>query len=254
LIARPLGPIAPTSRASFDETAFAPSFRPYKAERNLSNDIYRFEYGWDADGNSPTFPYRERFRSPAEVEWAAAFDRLELPWEYEPLKFDMGPELHSYTPDFRVTGLTIPGSNRPLYIEIKWFGEDMDLTKYVLFTKWYNCDLLVLAHYDRELWKRAKRWKKRPRPNVLKPEKQRHYLILKCAQCDAYDYFPCDENTLEQRRLCDWRHASCIRQGKFVEQIVVPDDFLIQAGAIRTGRVVLPDGTSSARQISCIFP
>ena len=88
----------------------------------------------------------ERFRSREEVEWAQAFDRVGLQWDYEPLKFDLGPDHHSYTPDFKVAGLVNPDSTRALYIEVQWFGEAMDLTKYVRFTEWYNCDLLVLRY------------------------------------------------------------------------------------------------------------
>jgi hypothetical protein len=202
----------------------------------------------------------------------------------------MGPKHFSYTPDFKVAGLSIPDSNRPLYIEVKWFGEDMDLTKYVRFTEWYNCDLLVLAHYDRHLWERAKRWKKRPRPNVLKPEKGGYFLVLRCPKCNAHDCFPYNEPPTDDyirlverrppkpysRRKSDYYEAletfpfgyrlqadgtfwltterdhpsACQEQP--IERIVVPDDFLIQAGSVGRGRVVLPDGTTSGGQISYI--
>jgi hypothetical protein len=152
----------------------------------MTKDTYPHVYGVsrDVDGNL-TLEFKERFRSITEVEWATAFDRLGLQWEYEPLKFDMGPKHFSYTPDFRVPELATPGSGRTLYIETKWFGETMDLTKYVRFTRWYNCDLLVLAHDEGIARKKD--------IDVLKPKNKRYFLILKCAQCDSYDWFPCDE-------------------------------------------------------------
>lgn len=150
--------------------SFAPSFKPFKPVRKnemwverkqqaeldkfgctLTKDTYPYAYfaGRDADGQL-TPKCRERFRSKEEMEWASAFDELGLSWEYEPFKFDMGPKHFSYTPDFKVSGLSLPGSNRVLYVETKWFGEEMDATKYVRFTEYYNCDLLVLACGD--LW------------------------------------------------------------------------------------------------------
>ena len=292
-------------------TAFVPAFKPFKPERKntewvekkqqeeweqfgdvLTHSTYRYGYlERDTDGYF-TGRFKEMFRSPVEAEWAEAFDGLGLQWEYEPLKFDMGPKHFSYTPDFKLAGLSIPDSNRPLYIEVKWFGEDMDLTKYVRFTEWYNCDLLVLAHYDRNLWERAKRWRARPRPNVLKLEKERYLLVLRCTQCNAHDCFPYNEFPTDDyirlverrppkpysRRKSDYYEAletfpfgyrleadgtfwltterdhpsACQEQP--IERIVVPDDFLIQAGSIGRGRVVLPDGTTSGGQISYICP
>lgn len=120
------------------------------AGRPIQNYPWIYEYDYDL------------FRSRAEVEWAKTFDLLGLPWESEPLKFDMGPKHVSYTPDFRVTGLSIPGSNRPLYLEVQRFPDEVDLTKYVRFTGWYNCDLLVLAHM---------------KGGVLRPKKEKYFLI-----------------------------------------------------------------------------
>lgn len=279
-----VAPNAQIPQVGVGATAFVPSFKPFKPERKntewvekkqqeeweefgdvLTHSTYRYGYlERDTDGYF-TGRFKEMFRSEVEGEWAEAFDELGLQWEYEPLKFAMGPKHFSYTPDFKVAGFSIPDSKRPLYIEVKWFGEDMNLSKYVRFTEWYNCDLLVLAHYDRDLWQRAKRWKKRPRPNVLKPEKHRYYLILRCTHCDNYIDFPSEELPAEdyqppnlvQRWQYDssvWGRESCVCEGKPIERIVVPDDFLIQAGTIGRGRVVLPDATSSGRQISYICP
>src|SRR5258708_22445502 len=108
----------------------------------------------------------------------------------------MGPEHFSYTPDFTVSGFSIPDSDRSLYIEVKWFGEEMNLTKYVRFTEWYNCDLLVLARYKGE----AENQNRKPSLGdlPLKPEKQRYFLILRCSHCNTYDYFPCDERPTDE--------------------------------------------------------
>lgn len=159
------------------KTPFVRSFEPTKIETPLrSRSIYQHGYG-GLHLQAGTLQFNNAFRSQVEVGWAKAFDALGLSWEYEPMKFDMGPEHFSYTPDFRVEGLSIAGSDHPLYIEVKWFGEDMYLTKYARFTEWYNCDLLVLAHDE---------------GGVLRPRKGQYFLILKCPDCSTYDWFPCD--------------------------------------------------------------
>jgi hypothetical protein len=93
-------------------SGFTPAYLPFKAER------IRFR-GDECIDQYPHWWGGEHFRSVAEAEWARAFDRLGLPWEYEPLKFDMGPHF-SYCPDFRVEGLIAP-TGRDLFIEIKRF-------------------------------------------------------------------------------------------------------------------------------------
>src|SRR5882724_8875789 len=136
-------------------------------------------------GEAP-FPSRRSFDPRGEIEWAAAFDRLGLAWEYEPLKFDMGPKYFSYTPDFRVSGVLGPDSTRDLYIEVKQFpDEETNLSKYARFTEWYRCDLLVLAHEQCDVLKK--------RGDVLKPKNNRYFLILRCSQCNTYDWFPFTE-------------------------------------------------------------
>lgn len=278
--------MAPIPEASVGGAGFVPSYKPFKPEKKLIvewedpagvtqwRDKYPFGYGIgrDAEGNL-TGRFKEVFRSSEEVKWAEGFDELGLPWEYEPLRFDMGPQHFYYTPDFRVTGLSIPNSNRPLYIEVKWFGEDVDLTKYVRFTKWYDCDLLVLAH-DAGPSKRVRR-----RNSVLKPQKQRHFLVFRCTHCDTYECFPLAEILLVERRdfirpegktydchPCNgmppdhylppsWEYSHAATrpsacQGKPIERMVIPNYFIIQAGTVLTGLVVLPDRGSSELRIA----
>jgi hypothetical protein len=214
------------------ETPFVPSFKPFKAEKKLKRAV-KFGLTESIDN----YPHRygnEVFRSRAEVEWAKTFDRIGLTWEYEPLKFDMGPNHVSYSPDFSVAGLSLPDSNRALYIEVKRFPDEVNLTKYVLFTQWYNCDLLVLAH---------------DKGGVLKPKKEKYFLALRCSHCDNYDCFSCKElPTDDYKPRYEARHTDC--QAEPLERIVVRSYFLIQAGTIRKGHVVFPDRTSSGQQIS----
>jgi hypothetical protein len=207
--------------------------KPFKPEKMLM-------YEWVARGREEhNYPWRhdydnDLFRSSAEVEWAKTFNQLGLPWDSEPLKFDMGPEHFSYTPDFRVTGLSIPGSDRPLYIEVKRFPDELDLTKYVRFTEWYNCDLLVLAHQ---------------KGGVLKPRKARYFIVLRCPRCNTYECFACDQRTTEDY----WpRHGPSVCQacqGTF-ERMVLPSYFLIQEGTIRTGHVLLEEHPASGLRLS----
>jgi hypothetical protein len=135
----------------------------------------------------------------------------------------MGPKHVSYTPDFRVKGLSIPGSDRPLYIEVKRFPDEVDLTKYVRFTEWYNCDLLVLAHQ---------------KGGVLKPKKERSFLVLRCPSCNTYDCFACDELPTEDYQPPYGTPVCQACQGPF-ERIVIPNYFLIQEGTVGTGHAVL---------------
>jgi hypothetical protein len=236
-------PSAPARAAHVSPTTFVPSFEPFKPERKnyewvekkqqdeweefgsvTTKDTYPYGYGSGRDANGDlTFRFKEKFRSKVEVEWAKAFDQLGLQWEYEPLKFDMGAEHFSYCPDFRVAGLSIPDSKRPLYIEVKRLVEEMNLTKYALFTELYNCDLLVLAHQ---------------KGGVLKPRKARYFIVLRCPRCNTYECFVCDQGTTEDYRppyapsVCQACHGT-------FERMVVPNYFLIEAGTIRTERVVL---------------
>ena len=203
---KPVVPTAPIPQPSAYKTPFVLSFEPFKAEKKLisewaekkqmehwqnfgcvdETDIwtrgnYPYGYGIDLD----TLRFKEVFRSKAEVEWVKTFDRLGLPWESEPLKFDMGPDYVSYTPDFRVTGLSIPGSDRALFIEVKRFPDDVNLTKYVRFTEWYNCDLLVLAHEQ---------------GGMPRPKKENYFLVFKCTHCGTYDCFSLNDILLVKRQ------------------------------------------------------
>ena len=238
----PIARVAPARAANADRTAaFVPLSeamcpppnsesiewawrKPFKAEKMLMDE-------WESKGRGiHNYPWRHNydndlFRSSAEVEWAKTFNQLGLPWESEPLKFDMGPKHVSYTPDFRITGLLIPGSDRSLYVEVKRFPDEVDLTKYVRFTEWYNCDLLVLAHQ---------------KGGVLKPRKVRYFIVLRCPRCNTYECFACDQEPTQDYRPPHGPAVCQACQGTF-ERMVVPNYFLIQEGGIRTGHVVLEE-------------
>ncbi|MGD1096389.1 MAG: hypothetical protein ABSB35_30900 [Bryobacteraceae bacterium] len=70
----------------------------------------------------------------------------------------------------------------------------MNLTKYVRFTEWYDCDLLVLADtaksrkYNCDL-----RILARDKDGLSRTKKEKYFLVLRCITCDTYDWFPCDE-------------------------------------------------------------
>lgn len=55
------------------------------------------------------------FRSKLEAQWSVVFDALVLPWEFEPLTFDLPSGL--YMPDFRI--YPEPGDERTFWIEVK---------------------------------------------------------------------------------------------------------------------------------------
>jgi hypothetical protein len=196
--------------------------KPFKPEKMLLCE-------WRAKGREErNYPWpheynNDLFRSIAEVEWAKTFNQLGLPWESEPLKFAMGPQHVSYSPDFTITGLSFPGFDRPLYIEVKRFPDDVDLTKYVRFTEWYHCDLLVLAHQ---------------RGGVLKPRKEGYFLVLRCPRCDTYECFACDGPPPEDYQPPHAPPVCQACQSPFA-RVAVPNYFLIQQGTIATGRVAL---------------
>ena len=223
-------PIVPTPETGVSQMAFAPSFEPFKAEKKLVTEWEEKGIGWRSKENYPYEYGNEVFRSSAEVEWAKTFDRIGLKWEYEPLKFCMGPKYFSYTPDFRVTGLSIPSCDRVLYIEVKRFpgADDLNLNKYLRFTEWYTCDLLVLADY---------------KGGVLRPKHENYFLVLRCTQCNAYECTWCQELPSDDFTPPRWE---CVCGH---ERLVVPSYFLIQAGTIRTARVEFPERTSSGQPI-----
>jgi hypothetical protein len=55
------------------------------------------------------------FRSMLEARWSVIFDVLCLPWEFEPITFDLPSGL--YMPDFKI--YPEPGDERTFWIEIK---------------------------------------------------------------------------------------------------------------------------------------
>lgn len=56
-----------------------------------------------------------RFRSRLEARWAVFFDRLNIPWEYEPEGYLVGPDQVPYLPDF----LIYPNTPHSFWLEIK---------------------------------------------------------------------------------------------------------------------------------------
>ena len=59
-----------------------------------------------------------RFRSRLEARWAVFLDRLNIPWEYEPQGYMVGPpsDRRPYLPDFH---LLSSGSDPGLWVEVK---------------------------------------------------------------------------------------------------------------------------------------
>src|SRR5512145_1682424 len=65
----------------------------------------------------PTMYRSVRFRSRLEARYAAFFDALKWPWQYEPI------DLAGYIPDFLLA------FRRPLLVEVKPSTEDFELAK-----------------------------------------------------------------------------------------------------------------------------
>lgn len=63
-----------------------------------------------------------RFRSRLEARWAVFFDRLNIPWEYEPQGYLVGPEggQTPYLPDFYLP-------REKLWVEVKGSEEQLDV-------------------------------------------------------------------------------------------------------------------------------
>lgn len=66
-----------------------------------------------------------RFRSRLEARWAVFFDALDVPWEYEPQGFLVGPRGRPYLPDFK---LNRRWTEHPLWVEVKGTDEALDLS------------------------------------------------------------------------------------------------------------------------------
>lgn len=60
-----------------------------------------------------------RFRSRLEARWAVFFDRLNIPWEYEPQGYVVGPQQVPYLPDFWLPELS-------LWAEVKGSHDQLD--------------------------------------------------------------------------------------------------------------------------------
>jgi hypothetical protein len=164
----------------------------------------------------------------------------------------------------------------------------MDLTKYVRFTPWYNSDLLVLAHYEPNM-RRAGRDVLRPKNKryflVLRCTScdtydrfpfwepptddyiravaenyetgERHHVFA----FFRMGYHAAADGTLWLRtedppdpayaRLMPYKHHRSICQRMPLEEIAVPNYFMIQAGAIRRERVLLPDSSPWQIRYAC---
>ncbi len=225
--------------------AFVPSYQPFKPEKKLTRRMriepcLREFYGPEYEDRL-LYPYehaQEKFRSSLEVAWARAFDGLGLGWEYEPLKFDMGEDWFSYTPDFRVAGLSVPGSDRQLYVEVKSFPDDIDFDKYRSFTDWYQCDLLLLAH---------------AKGGVLHPKKWKWFTFFRCPIHGCEFYYQTDDLLPQNYRPPyeppheRWEHSSqtcweCDTFERRPAQVVsVRNYLLIQQGTIMKAKVEFPD-------------
>ena len=220
---------------------FVPAFDPFKPPKKLTRCVKDLDGREHLESNYPYEYGGEVFRSSVEARWAKTFQELGLGWEYEPLRFDMGTEerfdangrsrgsYYSYTPDFVVPSLLVPGRDRPLYIEVKQFPDLVDVGKYVAFTDWYDCDLLVLAHRS---------------GGVLHP-RQKYFLITRCPRCGFYDCWSCNDRPAEDhvppsgfaRDCCSTAQAN---PAWMLERMVVGNYFLIQSGAIQQATIDLP--------------
>ncbi len=67
----------------------------------------------------PVDAFGRRFRSTTEARWAAFFESMGLPYEYEAETFDLGHGLGWYVPDFWLPTLLAPGRMKGWWIEVK---------------------------------------------------------------------------------------------------------------------------------------
>lgn len=86
----------------------------------------------------PTLYQGIRFRSRTEAAFAALFERLSWPWEYEPI------DLKGYLPDFIVC---FPAG--PLLIEVKGPVEDMALAESKIEVSGWDREALVVCAPNR---------------------------------------------------------------------------------------------------------
>ncbi len=82
------------------------------------------------------------FRSQLEARWAAYFDRRDIAWEYEPVRFN------GWTPDFR---LALDGAH--VYAEVKPVAEfPIDVAQRIL-NAGCDGDILILGQGPRHAWR-----------------------------------------------------------------------------------------------------
>ncbi len=101
------------------------------------------------------------FRSRLEARWAVFFDKLHIPWQYEPEGFDLGGA-GFYLPDFRITV-----GDRERWIEVKplpmWqqlqgldeLVDARDLRRMAVFSIQEGVDLEVVGEFGRTLEQRS---------------------------------------------------------------------------------------------------
>ncbi len=73
----------------------------------------------------PTFYNGYLFRSKLEAKWAVFFDKLRIPYRYEPEAF-LCEDGSQYTPDFYLPESYLRGRPKGLYLEIKPLGWERD--------------------------------------------------------------------------------------------------------------------------------
>lgn len=82
----------------------------------------------------PTMYKGVRFRSRAEARWAAFFDSLEWPWDYEPF------DLNGYIPDF-----VVQASPQGLLVEVKAATEDFEIAQSKIEVSGWDGEAIVVA-------------------------------------------------------------------------------------------------------------
>lgn len=88
----------------------------------------------------PTMYAGVQFRSRLEAKWAAMFDLLEWPWEYEPI------DLEGYIPDFILYGKLLV-EVKPLLWSVSREPEAIEVAKKIDIGGWTGCSVLLGARF-----------------------------------------------------------------------------------------------------------
>jgi len=162
-----------------------------------------------------------RFRSRLEARWAVFFDKLRIPYQYEPEAF-VCEDGSQYTPDFFLPNSYLRDKDmKGLYLEIKYFGwNDPSQRLYLhrIGTAMPNRNLVLICGDPVDA---TNTYEMKEGNEELSPGWDNYMMIVYCEKCGVlkasfsiqYMYCPCCDGKVNGERTLD--AALAARQFRF---------------------------------------